>query len=283
MYVVAGVTGNVGSNVADELLGKNQKVRVLVRSEEKGKRFADKGAEVAVGSLDDEAYLKGAFEGAAGAFLLLPANYATDDLPAFQRKLADAMSAAVKAAALPHVVMLSSIGGDQESGLGPIVGLNYFEGKLRETGTKLTALRPGFFMENVAMSLAPAKAQGIYPSFMPVELSIPMNAACDIGQQAALALIEPAEQSTIIDIMGPAYNATEIAAILGEHLGKDLQVVPIPPEGWHAALTQGGLSSHFADLYVEMYTGMGQGLAQQKGDKLIQGKTTLQTVVPTLK
>lgn len=283
MYVVAGVTGNVGSAVADELLAKSKKVRVLVRSEEKGQRFADQGAEVRVGSLDDEAFLEAAFDGADGAFLLLPPNYTTEDFPAYQRKQADVIGAAVKAAGLPHVVLLSSVGADQESGLGPITGLHYLEGKLRETGTKLTALRPGFFMENVAMSLAPAKNMGIYPSFMPPELPMPMIATRDIGHQAALALLEPAAKSTIIDIMGPAYSSAQAAAILGEHLGKTLQVVAIPPEGWHQALTQGGMSTHFADLYVEMYTGFSKGLARPVGDRLVEGKTTLPEVVATWK
>ncbi len=60
-------------------------------------------------------------------------------------------------------------------------------------------------------------------------------------------------------------------------------MVPIPPEGWHEALTQSGLSSHLADLWVEMYHGFGKGLGQPVGDKLVEGKTTLQTVVATFK
>jgi uncharacterized protein YbjT (DUF2867 family) len=159
MYVIAGVTGHVGSVAAQELLNQKRKVRVLVRDPSKGEPFAKQGADVAVGSLEDQAFLIKALTGAEGAFLLMPPNFATNDFPAYQRKLADTASAAVKAAGVPHVVLLSSIGADLESGLGPISGLNYFERKLRESGAKLTALRPGFFMENVAMSLGPAAAR----------------------------------------------------------------------------------------------------------------------------
>ena len=50
---MAGVSGNTGSAAASVLLEKGQPVRVLVRSEEKGKPWKDRGAEVAVASLED--------------------------------------------------------------------------------------------------------------------------------------------------------------------------------------------------------------------------------------
>src|SRR5438552_3714233 len=55
MYVVTGVTGHTGSVVASKLLDEGKPVRVIVRSEEKGRSWRDRGAEVAVVSLDDSA------------------------------------------------------------------------------------------------------------------------------------------------------------------------------------------------------------------------------------
>ncbi|MBW2523209.1 MAG: NmrA family NAD(P)-binding protein [Deltaproteobacteria bacterium] len=279
MYVIAGATGNVGSVAAERLLAAKEPVRVLVRDEAKGKRFADQGADVAVGTLDDEAFVAAALKGAEGAFLLLPPNFAADDFPAYQRKIADAVSAAVKVSGVPHVVLLSSIGADRESGLGPIAGLHYFEGKLRETGTKLSALRPGYFTENVAMGLEPARGQGIYPSFMPRDAPMPMVATCDIGTEVARVLLDPPDSSQVVDIVGPAYTALDVAKQLGERLGKPIDVMPIPPEGWVDAMTQNGVPKHFAELYAEMYAGFGKGLAQPVGDRLVEGKTSLETVV----
>lgn len=282
MYVIAGATGNVGSVAADKLLAAKKPVRVIVRDQAKGQPFVDKGAEVAVGTLDDEAFLAKAFEGATGAFVLLPPNTTVADFPAYQRQIADAVCAAVEKASVPHVVLLSSIGADQESGLGPINGLHYFEEQLKKSGAKLTALRPGSFQENVAMSLGPAKAQGIYPSFLPPEFAMPMIATRDIGAEAARALLEPAAESQVIDIVGPPYSGADVAKLLGERLGKTLKVVTIPPEGWRDAFLQAGMPEHFADLYTEMYTGMTQGLAKPVGDRLVQGKTTLDAVVAEL-
>jgi uncharacterized protein YbjT (DUF2867 family) len=48
MFVVAGVTGHVGSVVAAELLSRGEKVKVIVREASKGAVWAKKGAGVAV-------------------------------------------------------------------------------------------------------------------------------------------------------------------------------------------------------------------------------------------
>jgi uncharacterized protein YbjT (DUF2867 family) len=220
--------------------------------------------------------------GATGAFLLMPPNPASPDFPAYQRRIASTLCAAVRTAKVPHVVVLSSIGADLESGLGPISGLNYFERLLRETGTKLTALRPGFFMENVGMSWAAATGMGIYPSLMPAGVPMPMIATRDIAAEAARALLAPPPKSQVIDLVGPAYRGNDVAALIGERLGKASKVVEIPPAGWQDALVQAGLTPHFAGLYVEMYTGFGKGLARPVGDRMVQGKTELRDVIAAM-
>jgi uncharacterized protein YbjT (DUF2867 family) len=282
MYVVAGVTGHVGSVVANELLSQGKKIRVIVRDPAKGAHFAKRGAELAVGSLGDEAFLTRALTGAEGAFLLLPPDYAAADFRAAQRKAVDVAAAAVKASKVPHVVLLSSIGADQEGGTGPIVGLYYYERKLRETGIKLTALRAGYFQENVATSLGAAKAQGIYPSFAPEQAPMPMVATKDIGAEATRLLLTPPAKSTIVDIAGPSYTAVQVAELLGKKLGKPLTVVAIPEPGWVGALTGAGLSQQIAELYAEMYSAFMKGLCVPKGDRMVQGATTLDATIAEL-
>ena len=282
MFVVAGVTGHVGANAANELLNQKQKVRVIVRDARKGEAWAKRGAEVSVGSLDDKAFLTKALTGATGVFLLVPPNFAVPDFRAYQHKLADVMVSAVKDSAVPHVVLLSSIGADLEAGTGPIVALNYLERKLRDTRTKLTAVRAGFFMENVAMNLGVAKAQGIYPNFMDEHVAMPMVATKDIGAQIAKALVEPAAKSTVIDVTGPAYTAGQVAGVLSERLNKPVKVVNIPQQGWLDGLLQGGLSKDVAALYVEMYTAFSKGLARPIGDRTVHGTTRLEEVIKAL-
>ena len=85
MFVIAGATGHVGGVAARELLAAKQPVKVIVRDAAKGKEWAAKGAEVAVGKLDDRDFLASTLKGAKGFFTLLPPNYTAADFYANQR------------------------------------------------------------------------------------------------------------------------------------------------------------------------------------------------------
>jgi uncharacterized protein YbjT (DUF2867 family) len=283
MFVVAGVTGHVGSVVAEELLAKGQKVKVIVRGAEKGAAWSKKGAEVAQGSLGDQAFLASALQGATGFFALLPPDYTVTDFYAYQRVTADAIAGAVKASRVGHVVLLSSVGADIDHSNGPIKGLNYLENALRATGVKLTAIRAGMFQENVGQAVAPAKHMGMYFNFLPsADFPAPMIATRDIGALAAAELLSPTSKSEIIDLHGPAYSQRQIAQKLGAALGKDLQIVDVPQAGWIDAFKQGGLSAQMAESMAEMYGGFQSGAVSPKGDRMVQGKTELDEVIKAL-
>ena len=72
MYVILGATGHTGSVVANFLLSKGQKVRVIGRDPGRLQRFVDKGAEAFTADMSDAAALTKAFSGARAAYLLLP-------------------------------------------------------------------------------------------------------------------------------------------------------------------------------------------------------------------
>src|SRR3954462_11944478 len=161
MFVIAGASGHTGSVVASTLLAQGKKVRVIVRDEQKGAAWKQKGAEVAIADLDDDKALTRALAGADGVYALLPPNYGADDLLVAQASIIDAWAKAIAAARPRHVVLLSSIGAERASGNGPIVSVHRAEEKLRATGVKLTALRAAYFMENWGGVAAPAKSDGV--------------------------------------------------------------------------------------------------------------------------
>lgn len=277
MFVIAGVTGHVGSVCAEALLAKKKPVKVLVRDAKKGESWAKKGAQVAVGTLDDEKLLAQALKGADGFFVLLPPNFAAQDFYGAQRQTADHIAAAVKASGVKHVVMLSSVGADLAEGNGPIRGLHYLE-----TGTQLSAIRAGYFQENVGNSVAPAKQAGIFPNFMAsADYPVPMIATKDIGALAAELLLG-GPKTEIVDLHGPAYSIRQVAELLGRQLGKTLKIVDIPPAGHVEAMTKGGVPEHVAKVFAEMYAGFAQGIIRPKGDRLAQGKTELAEVIASL-
>lgn len=283
MFVVAGVSGHVGSVVAGELLAKGQPVKVLVRDAAKGRSWSSQGAEVAVASIEDEAALTIALRGAHGFFVLLPPNWGGGDLYGWQRATVKIVADAVKAAGVKHVVLLSSVGADVAENNGPIKGLFHFENALRETGAVVTAIRAGFFQENIGNNIKPAKEAGIYPNFSPsADYPMPMIATKDIGLLAAEELMKKPTESEIIDLHGPAYTINQVAQKLGAALGKSLTVVNIPQEAWVTTLAQAGLPQVWADAYAEMYAGFASGKLGPKAKRFVQGKVEIDDTIKHL-
>ena len=77
MYVIVGASGNTGSIIANSLLLKGEKVRVMGRDAGRLQRFVRKGAEAFTAELSDAAALTKAFSGARAAYLMLP----PDEIP----------------------------------------------------------------------------------------------------------------------------------------------------------------------------------------------------------
>ena len=282
-YVIAGVTGHVGSIVAKELLAKKKQVKVIVRDAKKVEAWSKQGAQVAVGSLEDSAFLTQALNGADGFFVLIPPRFDVTDFFAYQKKIADSVAAAVKAASTPHVVMLSSIGADSAAGTDPNRGLHYFEEALRETKTTLTAVRAGYFQENIEGVLAPAKQAGIFPNMLgPDDHAFPMIATKDIGRLVTDSLLNKPARSENVDLQGPSYSIRQAAQLLGKALGKELKVIDIRAADRVDALKQAGFNDHIAKVFAQMLEGFEKGIIRPTGDRLVQGKTELAEVVAAL-
>lgn len=284
-YVVAGVSGNTGRIAAEALLAQGKEVRVLVRDPSKGHEWEKRGAQVAVADLADVAGVTRALQGAVAAYLLVPPTFTAKDFLAYQRGVSDALTEAIQAAALPHVVILSSIGAHLPEGTGPIRGLHYLENKLRKLPqTQSTFLRAAYFMENIASSLS-LLDQGLYPSFSPADVAFDMVATRDIGAAAAQLLVEGAKATSVVDIAGPKRSPNDVANVLSAILGKPIHVAEAPVSTMAATLSGFGMPADLAGLYQEMTEGMLSGkVASEPGHRKIAGTTDLEAVLrPLLK
>ncbi len=277
MYVIAGVTGHTGKQVADTLLGKGQPVRVIVRKPEQGAPWKARGAEVAVASLDDEAALTKAFHGAKGAFVLLPPDPVTTDYMGSRAKITEAIAGAVEKSNLPHVVLLSSVGAHIPKATGPIVSLHQAEHRLEKTGTATTFVRAAYFLENFGAVLPAAKKDGVLPSFFPAGMSHGVVATADIGRTAAQALLDGARGRRVIELAGPAEtNANEVAATLSRILERPIKVAEAPLSALVPTYTSFGMSTQMAELYREMTAAFIDGVIKPEthGEHL-RGQVTL--------
>jgi uncharacterized protein YbjT (DUF2867 family) len=285
MYAIAGVTGHVGSVAAETLLSQGKAVRVIVRDAAKGAPWKAKGAEVAVADLNDEAALTRALAGTSGAFVLLPPTQTvTSEQPIEDNaRLARTIAAAVKAAKLPHVVLLSSVGAQHADGNGPIKALHYAEKELAATGAAVTAVRASYFQENWGAALG-ALAQGILPTFVRKDVRYPQVSTRDIGRTVASALVEGGKHVSAIELAGPRdYTGEDIAAALSKITGKSIPAVDAPLDQVVPTFTSFGLSNAVAQLYREMYEGIMNGrVAPEAGNRIVRGSVDVSETLAAL-
>jgi uncharacterized protein YbjT (DUF2867 family) len=233
-----------------------------VRDPAKAAAFSARGAEVAVADLADAAALSAALRGVEGAYLLLPPSMTVPNFRAYQDAISQSLAHAVAESRVPHVVFLSSIGAQEPRGTGPIAGVHHTEQLLsRISGTRLSALRAGYFLENLVPSLSAVRDAGILPSFFPASLAFPMIGTRDIGRQAAALLLEPPSASQVVQL-GTARSHAEIAESLGRLLGKPVKVQEAPLEAVVPTFTGFGMSADLAGLYAEMIGAIRSGLVR---------------------
>lgn len=263
MFVVLGASGHTGEVVAKSLLAHGQKVRVAGRSAEHLQPLAALGAEIAVVDAANASGLGNAFKGAEAAYVLIPPNVSINDVRAYQERVSDAITAAVRTAGVMHVIALSSLGADKASGTGPVVGLHNLEQKLNAIdGVHLLHLRAGYFIENTLPQVRVIRAMGSVVGPIHPTLKLPMIATRDIGSAAADALLRREFRGKQTrELLGQRdVDYTEATAIIGKAIGEpSLGYVQATDEQLRPALIQMGMSANFVDLLLEMARALNSG------------------------
>lgn len=281
MFLVAGVSGNTGSKVANLLLEKGEQVRVVVRDEAKGAPWKAKGCEVAVGSLRDPAFVSDAFEGIASAYLLLPPAMDADDPIARGKSVIDGyVEALSQKDNLETIAFLSSLGAQYDKlNMGIVDTLSYAEAKLLNVNVQFFFLRAAYFYENWLASLPAMINEGVLYTFLRESFPIPMVSTTDIAAAAVEALLDPTKPWDVLQVAGPKeYNAFEVAEAFGKALGKPIKVVTLPTEQMPEVMTGMGMKPKMAEAFRDFYDAMHMGRIELKDRPfyLYRGQETLE-------
>jgi len=249
--------------VAKNLLAHGQKVRVVGRNAARLQPLAAESAEIFIGDVTDARALTKAFKGAESAYVMLPPDPTSNDFRALQERANDAIVSAVRSAGVKNVVSLSSIGADQASGTGPVVGLYNLEQKLNQIdGANVLHLRAGYFMENTLPQVGAIRMTGNVVGPLRPDLKLGMIATRDIGAVAADALLRlEFRGKQTQELQGQRdLSYTELAAIIGKAIGKpSLGYVQAPNEQMKAAMAQMGMSENLVGLILEMAGALNAG------------------------
>jgi uncharacterized protein YbjT (DUF2867 family) len=283
MFAVTGITGNVGGVVARTLLDAGLPVRAVVRDEAKCTAWTERGCAVAVADIHDSAAMAKAFTASEGVFILVPPVF--DPGEGFEEALsvAASMKTALESARPGRVVYLSTIGA-QAKEFNLLTQHTLIEQALCEVSIPITFLRPGWFMENAAWDVAPARDEGVIPSFLqPLDRKVSMVATADIGRVAAELLQESSTGARVVELEGPhRVSPNDIAATFSRLLGKPVRMEIVPRETWEGLFRGQGMKN--PGPRMRMLDGFNEGWIQFENSEagIRKGTVGLETVLRTL-
>lgn len=272
-FTVVGATSDTGRVVARKLADAGHTVQPVSRQH---------GV-----SMDDPVALSGAFEGAFGAYLMMPFDLQAPDLHARERDLCAKLAKAVKDAGLQRVVVLSGLSANLKRGSS--LGAALLEDAIVQLGIpEVVLLRVGWIMENFAKGLNfPAQAgTGIFATPFDARRPLPMVSAEDVGRRAAELLMADDPGDRVQELLGArSYTMEQATAILAAALGHaDVQYVQAPLQDARAGMIASGMSDSFADAVLETARSFNEGDPwglQQRASRT-DTATTLEQWAPAL-
>jgi NAD(P)H dehydrogenase (quinone) len=280
MFAIMGITGQIGGVVARTLLAAGQAVRAIARDAAKGRAWVDRGCELKLASIENVVALTSAFSGADGVFVLVPPNF--DPAPEFPEAhaIAAALRTALEETRPARVVYLSTIGA-QASKTNLLTQHTIIEQALGELPMPITFLRPAWFMENCRWDVAPAREQGVIPSFLqPLDKPVPMVATADIGRVAAALLGEGWSDRRVVELEGPQrVTPNEIAAVFTRLVGHPVRMEAVPRESWEDLFRSQGMKNPIPR--IRMLDGFNEGWIdfEQNGNQHVVGDCSLPDVI----
>ena len=266
-YVITGGAGNISKPIAISLITAGHQVTVIGRNAEHLKSLTDGGAQAAIGSLEDEAFVTATFKGADAVYLMIPPNYAAAGWRTYQNKVADNYVNALRQNDIKYAVVLSSIGAHMGNGAGPIDGLSDLEKKLHVlSNLNVKILRPSYFMMNFYSMIPMIKSMNIMGSNLGGNgRKLVLTHTTDvvsIAMEELLALNFIGQ--TFRYIASDERTPEEIAAVLGNAVDKPgIPWIVFTDEQALAGMVQAGLPQTIAEGYTEMGKALREGLAEE--------------------
>jgi uncharacterized protein YbjT (DUF2867 family) len=282
-YAITGITGKVGSQLAQNLLAAGHSVRAVLRDAKKAGPWRERGSSIALAEMSDAAGLSAAFEHSEAVFIVLPPNF--DPSPGFPevRAILSALRSALLAAKPARVVCLSTIGA-QATSLNLLSTLGMMEHAFRELPLPLTFLRPAWFLENCAWDVAPARQSGVIPSFLqPLDKAFPMVATGDVARVAAELMQETWSGQRVVELEGPSrVSPNQIAHAFSSLLKRPVRMEAVPRETWLELFSKQGMKhptprARMLDGFNEGWIEFESGAAASR-----KGTTSLETVLQGL-
>jgi len=252
-YIITGSIGHISKPIIEGLVKAGKTVKVITSSADRISAIEKLGAQALVGSVTDAAFLTVAFTGADAVYTMIPPIWQTTNWRTSQNEVGKSYADALQAAGIKYVVNLSSIGAHVGNGVGPVDGLFDFEQRLNAIkGLHVKHLRPSFFYYNFLAQIGLIKQAGILGGNYGSD-KLYLVHTNDIAAAALEELLNLSfSNNSVRYIYGDERTGQEIATVLGQAIGKEINWVEFTDEQQKEGLLQAGLSETHAQGYTDM-------------------------------
>ena len=266
--LVTGATGNVGSQVVQQLIASGITPRVAVRSMNKAESLKKAGAEPVEMDLDRPETIQPALAGVDKVFLVSPFVPNMVELTAI-------LIEAAKRASVQHIVKLSALA---QPGIALSKWHEKMENAIASSDIPFTFLRPNGFMQNFVNAMAGTiKADNAF--YLNVgDGKVSFVDTRDIASVAVAALTTSGHEGQSYTITGSkALSHTQAAAILSQVLGRTINYVDVPDDSVRQGMQGAGMPEPIVNALLELYASYKAGLAAEISPVVEQvtGKTPI--------
>jgi len=259
-YLITGATGDVGARVVRQLVARNIRPRVLVRSAEKAYALFGESAEIRVGDLADAATTRSAMKGVDTLFLV----NVGPEIP--QRD--EAAATVAREQGVRRIVKLSSL--DVEYGLAIGAWHEMGEAAIRASGVAFTFIRPTGFMNNLLAWAHSIRTEGIVRSSTGSG-GRPFIHSEDIAAVSLAALLDAEYTGRILSITGPrSLTFGDATGIIAGAIGKKLVYQAISDEEAGERYSRFSGSSQETEAHVALWRAIREGRLAAATDEVEQ-------------
>lgn len=286
-YVVTGSLGNISKPLAEKLIAAGHSVTVVSSNQERSEEIILMGAQAAIGSVEDVAFLTRTFTGADAVYTMVPPHYGATDWKKHIAGIGENYAGAIRTSRVKNVVNLSSIGAHMPDGCGPVSGLYHVEAALNLLeGVNIKHLRPGFFFNNLLSNISMIKSMGIMGGNFGNHATMIYTHTEDIAEAAFRELNDLSFRGKSIRyIVSDEKTTDEVASIIGKAIEKpELSWINFSDEDSIAGMVQAGFSEEVARNLTELGAAMRNGELTTdylKNKPLEFGRTKLETFAKT--
>jgi uncharacterized protein YbjT (DUF2867 family) len=243
--LVVGATGAVGSELANQLHHKGERVRGATRNPTSASRRLGSGVEYVEFDLERPETYATALAGVKRVFLIArPGDDHSD-------RLAIPLLDEMKRQNVRHVVDLSAYGAETRDDF----ALRKIEKHLEASGMAFTHLRPNWFMQVFASGPLLAGIHSCAAIAIPAaDAKISYIDVRDIAAAAVVALTTDGHANKAYTLTGPqSLGHDEIAHEISSAIGKAIRYVPISEDDARKAILSAGLSSERTERLLGFY------------------------------